>query len=85
MDDASIHAPARGATLGPSGCTVACGLQSTLPHGERRLPWMYTKLAFGLQSTLPHGERPSSHTLHAISPMLQSTLPHGERRLSQTV
>ena len=34
----SIHAPARGATLGDDVLIAwALGFQSTLPHGERRL------------------------------------------------
>ena len=79
--NASIHAPARGATLAGPAPRARSALQSTLPHGERQNcpPSAFTRLT--LQSTLPHGERLKNSLTAMTCGLLQSTLPHGERLL----
>ena len=80
--EASIHAPARGATRAFESPIAHHTLQSTLPHGERpSRPWGRSRRG-RLQSTLPHGERPKSAMSVGALAMLQSTLPHGERQKS---
>ena len=77
---ASIHAPARGATLRRLPSSGDAQLQSTLPHGERPSPNQAPKCHHWLQSTLPHGERRECRAVGLNSAALQSTLPHGERQ-----
>ena len=56
----SIHAPARGATVGRYLLRpLKIGFQSTLPQGERRRPSRASSSMDSFQSTLPQGERPS--------------------------
>ena len=68
---ASIHAPARGATITMPPLPSGQALQSTLPHGERRGSSVKPPSHLLLQSTLPHGERqrfaPSSRRCCAAS------------------
>ena len=59
--NASIHAPARGATSTNTETPTNAKLQSTLPHGERPCKAMRCAYGVELQSTLPHGERRSSY------------------------
>ena len=78
---ASIHAPARGATITrPMKSGGTTGLQSTLPHGERQIQFIAQTRGHTLQSTLPHGERPEADGPGGCREALQSTLPHGERQ-----
>ena len=77
---ASIHAPARGATLARPGKGIRCRLQSTLPHGERRV----YLIRFAVFRCFNPRSRTGSDDWFAMDAsnklMLQSTLPHGERR-----
>ena len=76
----SIHAPARGATVGFHKITLfLLEFQSTLPHGERRVKAVPAVRHHLFQSTLPHGERPLDAASPAAERKFQSTLPHGER------
>ena len=76
---ASIHAPARGATMASSNMLTTTELQSTLPHGERPILRKHSLSRWMLQSTLPHGERRSVRPTILLSNLLQSTLPVRER------
>ena len=77
---ASIHAPARGATLrvGLVAFLHACfNPRSRTGSDARRQRTTPRKARF--QSTLPHGERPATCANTSFPLLLQSTLPHGER------
>ena len=64
----SIHAPAWGATCTVDDTTFAGKFQSTLPHGERRVPSEgRAGRQFRFQSTLPHGERRTARLRKACS------------------
>ena len=60
-----------------------CGLrrqfQSTLPRGERPIPWPAEDWKRIFQSTLPRGERLDSYADLPVKVKFQSTLPRGER------
>ena len=76
----SIHAPARGATNSASMMSALSLFQSTLPQGERPIPWPAEDWKRIFQSTLPQGERPKIWLLATPKKSFQSTLPQGERR-----
>ena len=53
----SIHAPTRGATDNRRKGRSMTGFQSTLPRGERPMPFLQEWQQWVFQSTLPRGER----------------------------
>ena len=76
---ASIHAPARGATLRHNLLheLLLASIHAPARGATHRPPQPYSGIQ--LQSTLPHRERPLAEMLGELLPELQSTLPHGER------
>ena len=57
LEDISIHAPTRGATISEYSNTESLEFQSTLPREERLLQVFMTFLFSKFQSTLPREER----------------------------
>ena len=80
-DQVSIHAPARGATYIPIGCTSLTMFQSTLPRGERLvIPAIISASIFVSIHAPARGA--TWEFRHGPTKVLgfQSTLPRGERR-----
>ena len=78
-DAASIHAPARGATNGDHRRLLPPGLQSTLPHGERRRTRQDVSSRDAASIHAPARGATNGDHRRLLPPGLQSTLPHGER------
>ena len=82
MVGVSIHAPARGATLGWAGGRSSPLLfQSTRPHGARRWTSPPRPSPSPFQSTRPHGARRVQGMSFGEVVAFQSTRPHGARQV----
>ena len=57
IEEISIHAPTRGATLSPESSITDIIFQSTLPREERRSTAYQMAFSQKFQSTLPREER----------------------------
>ena len=79
VDQISIHAPAKGATMYPLIIYLIWIFQSTLPRRERRLNKCKERTFRKFQSTLPRRERHFRKRIYARDLRFQSTLPRRER------
>ena len=80
LQDISIHAPTRGATMHPHNYELDSIFQSTLPREERPITHNTHALAIRFQSTLPREERLFSLVIFPPIKIFQSTLPREERQ-----
>ena len=72
----SIHALAKGATIGISSIIGLGAFQSTLPQRERLADWMVNSVASLFQSTLPQRERRCTNIRKACQPNFN---PHSRK------
>ena len=77
--DVSIHAPARGATIGSPALQSPLEVSIHAPARGATYGRRGFVCALRFQSTPPHGERPASRLGYLSSGAFQSTPPHGER------
>src|SRR5947209_6754964 len=77
--EASIHAPARGATLILGLSASPMMFRSTPPHGGRPLNHGDKLTLIGFRSTPPHGGRRLHFQGFTSSGLFRSTPPHGGR------